>query len=347
MDAATERKMTEGEVRSPNLLRFIMMIALVVASVAATAAAAVVLIPDSSDYVLAGRLKHERLTSLPSPKIVLIGGSNLAYGIDGRTLEQDTKCPIVNMGLNGYLGVRLILEESTPHLQASDTVVISLEYQNFFNPTDGDPSSQFMLAKSNPQIWEFLSWRQKLAALSQMPLVAQEKVFRVIRSIVSPPDNNEELATILSIESFSGFDEYGGLTSHLGVTWPYEEVDRFDLSSATIAPDVLPLLQSFAEEMSARGIRVAYSYSPVKRSFYDEHETAIQALHARLTALSSLGVMNPPETFAYDDALFFDSIYHLGAEGRLIRSKQLAVDIRGAVFKGEDCMAAPLGKRVE
>ncbi|MEO3388981.1 hypothetical protein [Mesorhizobium sp. CAU 1741] len=346
MSTVVEQKMTEAQPSRPfGPVRFVAMVVLLAMSVFATTAVAVVLIPDATDYVRAGVMKHDRLASLPSPKIVLIGGSNLAYGTDGALLEQETGCPVVNMGLNGYLGVRLMLAESAPQLHASDIAVISLEYQNFYNPSNGDPVSQLMLAKDNPEIIRYLSWWQRLASLSQLPHVAQEKVLRVMHSVVSPPSDNQEVITIKSIESLSGFDKYGGLTSHLGVEWPYAEVDRFDLSAATIVPDVLPLLRSFSEEMNARGVRVIYSYSPVKRDFFDEHAKAINALHERLAELPSLVVTSLPETFAYDNSLFFDSIYHLGAEGRERRSKQLAADIRDAVFQGGDCVAGPLGKQ--
>jgi hypothetical protein len=40
--------------------------------------------------------------------------------------------------------------------------------------------------------------------------------------------------------------------------------------------------------------------------------------------------------------MFFDSIYHLNAKGRAIRSKQLAEAIRRAVFNGGDCAIGPL-----
>ena len=66
-------------------------------------------IPDENDYARATLLKHERLSSLPGKKIVLVGGSNLSYGIDSPLIERETGCPAVNMGLNGYFGVRYLM----------------------------------------------------------------------------------------------------------------------------------------------------------------------------------------------------------------------------------------------
>lgn len=338
-----ERKPEDAEAAiRPGPLRFAIMIILVLLAVAATTLAIVFLVPDGSDYARASGLKHQRLASLPSPKIVLIGGSNLAYGIDSAILEQETKCPVVNMGMNGYLGARLMLAEATPFLKKSDIVVISLEYQNFFNSIDGNNTDQLMLAKANPEVWSYLSPQQQWRAIVGLPLVAQQKLFRLIRSAMSFNDgSNFDMSE--QIETFAGFNKYGDLTSHLALEWPYDDTDRFELSKRTPDPDIVPLLQSFTAKMSERGVKTIYSYSPLKRDFYQAHEKAIDALHARMTAGGAVTVPQPPTTFVYDSPLFFDSIYHLNVKGRPLRSKQLAADIRNAVFRGGDCATGPRG----
>lgn len=50
--------------------------------------------------------KVERLESIQEPKIVLIGDSNLAFGIDSERIEEAFGMPVVNMGLHGGWEVR-------------------------------------------------------------------------------------------------------------------------------------------------------------------------------------------------------------------------------------------------
>jgi hypothetical protein len=333
-----------GAAKRRGPIRFALTIGLLALGVMITAGVVVLLIPDANDYARASLLKHDRIASLPSPKIVLIGGSNLSYGIDSAVLERDTQCPVVNMGMNGYLGVRFMLDEAKPYLRKSDIVVVSLEYENFFNSVHGNFTDHLMIAKTNPKAWSFLAWWQKLGALSQVPMVAQQKVFRLIRSYVSPP-NLPEYELIERVETFAGFNKYGDLTSHLNETWPFPDTDRFDLSNRTVDSNIIPELQAFTSEMNRRGVHTVYSYSPLKRNFYDLHSKAIAALHNRLANASPLVVLNPPTTFVFDDGLFFDSIYHLNAKGRLSRTKQLAADIRQAIFRGGDCAKGPLAEQ--
>lgn len=146
-----------------------------------TVAAICLLIPDGNDYAQASVLKHRRLLEAPGRRIVLVGGSNLAFGVDSTILEQKTGCSVINMGMNGYLGVKFMLREVAPHLRPQDIVVVALEYDSFFKPVDGRPSDQLMVVKANPRTFSYLDAKQRLKVLQTVPYVAQQKVLRLIR----------------------------------------------------------------------------------------------------------------------------------------------------------------------
>ena len=48
--------------------------------------------------------KVERLNSIEQPKLVLLGNSNLAFGMNSEKIEDALGMPVVNMGLHGGLG---------------------------------------------------------------------------------------------------------------------------------------------------------------------------------------------------------------------------------------------------
>jgi hypothetical protein len=331
----------------PGPLRFLAMAAGVFLAVMATTYAVALLIPDANDYALASKLKHSRLALLPSPKIVLVGGSNLAYGVDSAAIERETKCRVVNMGMNGFLGARFMLHQVGPYLKKSDIVVISLEYQNFYNSVDGVPTDQFMLVKANPRLLSYLGWRQRWSAFMSALYVGQQKVFRLLREgddfMRSWLGQSKTLSLddqlIKKIEISSGFNIYGDLVSHLGVGWSYSVGDQFDLSNSTVDSNVIPLLQSFAKNMRSRGVDTIYSYSPLQRSFYNVHRQAVAILDEKLRHASPLIVSRPPLDYVFDDSLIFDTIYHLGENGRALRTQKLIDDIKRVVLKGGTCEA--------
>ena len=69
------------------------------------------LIPiDKNNYLMAYKSKTARLITCPTPRIVFIGGSNLAFGLDSHMIEDSLHCHVVNMGLHGGIGIRYPVE---------------------------------------------------------------------------------------------------------------------------------------------------------------------------------------------------------------------------------------------
>ena len=81
--------------------------------------------------------KNERLCSIDGPKIVLVGNSNLAFGIDSRALEEAFGMPVVNMGMHGGLGNAFNEQAAVQNVCKGDIVILS--YSNF---DDGDVRHQ-------------------------------------------------------------------------------------------------------------------------------------------------------------------------------------------------------------
>jgi hypothetical protein len=111
--------------------------------------------------------KVARLNSLKSPKLVLVGGSNLSFGIDTPRLERELGLPVANMGLNAGFGVRCMVNTIRPCLKPGDTVLLCIEYslyqklaeinEEFFHLAEISPSAWFCL--DSPSAWVSLAQR--------------------------------------------------------------------------------------------------------------------------------------------------------------------------------------------
>lgn len=90
--------------------------------------------------------KYERLENLKSPKIVFIGGSNAAFGIDSQKIEKTFNVPVVNMGHRAGNGIRLPIKTISPQLRKNDIAVFMFEYGCFcgeYNLTEILEPAQF------------------------------------------------------------------------------------------------------------------------------------------------------------------------------------------------------------
>jgi hypothetical protein len=255
-----------------------------------------------------------------------VGGSNLAYGLDSALVQRVTGLPVVNMGMNGYLGVRFMLEEVKPALRRGDVVVVALEYDSYWKSVEGTGRDLLMIAKANPKVLRYLDWEQRFEVLKALPYAAQQKVLRLVREAVQRKARKPRL--IDKVESAAGFNEYGDLTSHLDVKWPYGQEDGIDLTGTPLDSEVVPLLQGFAQEMQGRGVDVVLSYTSAIETYYARHKESIDNLHALLTKSPPLVVPSPPTDFVYPPPWFFDTVYHLNAHGRAARSQKLASDLQ-------------------
>jgi len=52
---------------------------------------------ESNDYIKGMIKKHQLLDSIPSPRIIIAGGSNNAFGINSRLIEEAFELPVINL----------------------------------------------------------------------------------------------------------------------------------------------------------------------------------------------------------------------------------------------------------
>jgi hypothetical protein len=332
-----------AQVETINPLKLVLKIIALLTGVVVLLVGTVFLLPDGNDYALATLDKHARLEMNAPRKIVFLGGSNLAYGIDSLRIEHELGIPVVNMGMNGYLGVRFMLEEAKRDLKPSDIAVISLEYDSYYKPTIGTGADLLMIVKARPRSIVFLNqWQQVAQVVEAVPFAAQQKMLRMIQekqhaiksgilAALGRPRKetvDEQFQLINSIECHAGFNDRGDLTSHLGVKWPYEREQGVEIMSTKAAEDVVDVLRTFSQDMKRRGVHVYILPTPVLQSYYDRHKESLTKLYVLLRQTAGLDVLAPPTEFVFPEPLFFDTVYHLNREGRAIRTGKIIEELK-------------------
>lgn len=306
--------------------------------------AIVVLIPDENDYAKATLLKHDRLASLTDRKVVLVGGSNLSFGMESDIIERETACPTVNMGMNGYFGARYMLNEVKPDLRSGDIVVLAFEWDNYGKSVDGTGKDLLAIAKTNPSALAYFTPHQMGAAALEIPYIAQVKILRVmgqslqaVRSILVATEP-QETSLINAVESFKSFDFQGDLNGHDGVVWDWEFEQGLDLTTTGIDLEIISLIKDFVRVMRERDVTVLMSYTPTMRQYYQLQSGPINEAHRLLTSgPDAVEAPRPPEDFVFDSSYFFDTVYHLKTTSRVERSQMVADDIHIVLGSKPDC----------
>ncbi|MDE5616676.1 MAG: hypothetical protein K2I78_02685, partial [Clostridia bacterium] len=158
-------------------------------------------IPDvyGQTYLAAMADKHDRLHSLDGKKIILVGGSSMAFGIDSKAIEKEIGMPVVNMGLYAALGSKTTLDLTESGIKKGDIVVFApeMDTQAYSLYTDAQIMLQTLEAKRS--------------MISDIPLKEWAGLFNALPQYVS---ESKKLASSgipepTNAYSRSAFDEYG------------------------------------------------------------------------------------------------------------------------------------------
>ncbi len=276
--------------------------------------------PSENSYMYGYGLKKQLLQEAGGNRLILIGGSSVAMGIDSSVLEEATGMTPVNMGLHAGLGRRLILNSAMiDDLRPGDLVVLSLEYGAFGKMPPSEVLWQLLRIDSTAI--KDLSASDVAALFETAFSYTGGQMRNAIQNIVKARRSGLPPA----IYRLDGFNQYGDLTSHweLGYRRGARGISILDLESRHF-DSAIRHLKTFIEDAQAKGATVVYAFPPLEKSEYENKRDSIQTLLSVLQDEIQLAIILFPEEAALDEAFFFDTAYHLNYQGVSRRSTSLA-----------------------
>ncbi len=278
--------------------------------------------PDHEDYLAVVAKKVELIESVQAPRIVFVGGSNLAFGLDSKKVEQEFGRRVVNMGMGFNMGLRFMLDLVEPRLGAGDLVVLVPEYNLFFGLLDGDERLIDVL-ELYPDGYEYIrSKRQMLNLVENLPDHARSKLTRILQTMGRPaPDD--------CVYCPRAFNEYGDNVAHLDL--PPKDVAKSEFLRNTargVDHEAIAVVNVFAKKAAKRGARVVMLFPCVPRPHFELRRAAIEDLDAALRRELEIPLLSTPEDYVYPIGNFYDWVYHLNREGRELRTAKVIEQIR-------------------
>jgi len=311
-----------------NILIFILAVILLIAPLGVVTVASLTA-PCQYDETFLGELKdkHARLSSIKEEKIVLIGGSNLAFGLDSAKLQEYVGMPVVNYGLYATIGTKAMLDMSRSYIGKGDIVVICPE-------TDKQTYSLYYNAHS---MWQALDC--DLSMLKDVGFSNLGKLIAVLPEFASEKRDfirkNTKPAPS-GIYAEASFNEYGDIS----VDRPYNEMPtNYDtsmpvsLNTDLLDKEFIDYINKYATECKLKGAKVYFSFSPINADSIvstNEEKTAFyQALGEEL----NFPLLSDIDDYILDSAYFYDTNFHLNSCGALQRTSILADDLLVALGK--------------
>lgn len=308
-----------------TVVLFLLLLALLPAIVLTAGAA----LPDyyQDSYYAELSFMYRRLKDTEGPKIVVVGGSNVAFGLDSALLEEllaekgfdYTVCPF---GLYAAVGTSAMLDLSRGILREGDIVILALE------PTSDTMSGYFgatafwKCAENAPELVLTVS-RDKQAALFGNYIPYLQERYGIYTSGILPKAEG--------VYAKESFNERCDLIFHRAgnaMALGYDTAAPVDLAAVTIAGDFARQVNEYCQAAEKAGARVCLSFSPVNRTaLMGDIQESVSAFFRLCNSTFDCPVISDPNSYILDSGWFYDSNFHLNSAGAVVRTCTLAEDI--------------------
>ncbi|SOD95788.1 hypothetical protein [Spirosoma fluviale] len=262
--------------------------------------------------------KQNRAESLKDRhRLLLVGGSGTAFGIDSELLEDSLRIPVVNLAMHVGLGLPFMLKQVQSIAHSGDIVLLTPEY--FLS--DGDEYMQFYTGVCYSPALNYITFDHPLS-------FAIRRVNYWIRRIQSSfllvieDESSARISDTTSVYFRAGFSPRGDLISPLNNRAP-DKIAQLEIKPLDYKKEIA-LINALAKEFRHRNVSLLLTYPALSASTFMANQPAIETYTNLMKKLELVNVLSHPTKNMYPDSCFFDSAYHLNSAGRHNRSLQLS-----------------------
>lgn len=268
------------------------------------------------------RSMYRRLQDAEGKRIILIGGSSLAFGVNVSFLEAEldgyTVCPF---GLYGTIGTKAMLELAKPYIREGDIVVLSPEISElplslYFSATELWKAAESDLS----MVWYS---GDPGAMLAGFPTYVADRFAR----------EQQSGAAIQGVYSAASFDQNCQMIYPRDYnTMPhlYDPNEPVTFDPALLGEDLLAYLNDYYAHCAWVGAQMYYNFCPVNRMAVSG-AADVEGYYRKLLTRLDFPVLGDPEHYIMDAEWFYDSNFHLNTAGSLVYSARLTEDLKSAI----------------
>ena len=273
--------------------------------------------------------KYERLKETSGKRIVLVGGSGVAFDCDSALMDDFfPSYEIVNFGMYAGLGTKAVMDLSENYIHEGDIVILSPEQseQTFSDYFNGEYMWQAadgafgMLCDLKSENFE--------AMLGNFPRFALEKLNYVMKGQKPQTD---------SIYQKKSFNTYGDIEldtcreNILPNSYDVNQKVRF--TEDVVQPEFMDYMNDWAKRLEKKGAVVWYRYCPVNKLSVEDMDD-LAAYDVFLRQKLDFPVIGNPENSLMEAEWFFDTNFHLNQPGKEVNTVQLIRDMKAML--GDD-----------
>ena len=273
--------------------------------------------------------KYERLKETSGKRIVLVGGSGVAFDCDSALMDDFfPSYEIVNFGMYAGLGTKAVMDLSENYIHEGDIVILSPEQseQTFSDYFNGE--YMWQAADGAFGMLRDLKSENFEAMLGNFPRFALEKLNYVMKGQKPQTD---------SIYQKKSFNTYGDIeldTCRENILPNgYDVNQKVRFTEDVVQPEFMDYMNDWAKRLEKKGAVVWYRYCPVNKLSVEDMDD-LAAYDVFLRQKLDFPVIGNPENRLMEAEWFFDTNFHLNQSGKEVNTVQLIRDMKAML--GDD-----------
>lgn len=273
--------------------------------------------------------KYERLKETSGKRIVLVGGSGVAFDCDSALMDDFfPSYEIVNFGMYAGLGTKAVMDLSENYIHEGDIVILSPEQseQTFSDYFNGE--YMWQAADGAFGMLRDLKSENFEAMLGNFPRFALEKLNYVIKGQKPQTDSTYQKKS---------FNTYGDIeldTCRENILPNgYDVNQKVRFTEDVVQPEFMDYMNDWAKRLEKKGAVVWYRYCPVNKLSVEDMDD-LAAYYVFLRQKLDFPVIGNPENSLMEAEWFFDTNFHLNQPGKEVNTVQLIRDMKAML--GDD-----------
>lgn len=270
--------------------------------------------PRAKTSLLFAEIKKDSLLqAAKSPRLVMIGGSNLSMSLDSQQIKDSVKLSPVNLGLHAAIGLVFMLDHTEPYIKKGDVVLVVPEYAQLYgNFAYGEKELLSVIFDVKSAGIDDLNWRQIKNIVPFVPKFAFAKL------------NKEEYKvsdTYLRMDkAFNGYGDWVYRLDSVTNNTTYQALE------GSFNDNIIDKMKDFETEIVKKGAKMVVSFPAYEEESYKNSAAMIQTIEKAYKD-AGFTVIGNPEKYKFSNSLMYDTPYHLNAEGVKIRTRMLIHDL--------------------
>lgn len=262
----------------------------------------------------------DRLRQTDSPRLILVGGSNISLSINSQILLDSLHLNPINTGLSVGIGFVYMFDNTLKYIKPGDIVVASLEHEHFFDRAAyGETDLLRTIFDVAPGEFFGLRGQQMFNMIAKVPYYSLTKLKP--REYFFKRDPRE-------VYDRDSFNQYGDNCKH----WNLKPRVFAPVGPLPSEPDqfAFDLLYNYKLAVEEKGATFFLAFPALQRTAFDKRRASIEGIERELRKRDYV-FLGTADRNLVPDSMIFDSPYHLTKTAVDLNTALLVEDLKNAL----------------